>query len=324
MERSPIQIRPDGSDRVFMVTGSGTGKALAVHPSPGDGGKREALSYYLIGTHLHRAGIPVPEILAFDESSGVVHVSFFEGRHLEEEVLECKASGRWGAVEARYRAVLRQLARMQVLGARGFDPSWCFDTPRYDGAFAFEREARYFLSAFAGGLMGLTGLGGIEDELRGFSALVDDLPGQDFFLHRDFQSRNILVNGDGIGIVDFQGGRLGPLGYDLASLLLDPYARLPGEILEPLVPAYLDELARLGVLVDRGPFLEGFRILAIMRTLQALGAYAHLGGVKGRTWFLGHIPAAAANLDYLLGDPAARPLPELRRLLDRILALHAH
>ncbi|MEF3168397.1 MAG: phosphotransferase [Deltaproteobacteria bacterium] len=323
MERSPIQIRPDGSDRAFVVTGSGTGKAVAVHPSPGDAGKREALSYFRIGTHLHRAGIPVPEILAFDEASGVVHVSFIEGRHLEEEVLECRASGRWDAVEARYRAIIRHLARMQVLGARGFDPSWCFDTPRYDGAFAFEREARYFLSAFARGLMGLTGLDVLEDELRGFSALVDDLPGQDFFLHRDFQSRNILVNGDGIGIVDFQGGRLGPLGYDLASLLFDPYADLPSEIHGPLIASYLDDLSSLGVSMDPIRFSEGLQVLAVLRMLQALGAYAHLALVKGRARFREYIPAALANLDALCTGPLAHKIPALRRLLDRILPFYA-
>ncbi len=323
MERSPIQIRPDGSDRVFMVTGSGVRKAIAVHPSPGEAGKREALSYVRIGTHLRRAGIPVPEILAFDEASGVVHVSFIEGRHLEEEVLEYRASGRWDAVEARYRAVLRHLARMQVMGARGFDPSWCFDTPCYNGAFAFEREARYFLFSFARGLMGLTGLDGLEDELRGFSALVDDLPGQDFFLHRDFQSRNILVNGDGIGIVDFQGGRFGPLGYDVASLLFDPYVGLPSQSHGPLIASYLDELTCLGVLLDPIRFSKGLHVLAVLRMLQALGAYAHLALVKGKARFREHIPAALANLDALCMGPHAHKITALRRLLDRILPLYA-
>lgn len=316
-------ITPDGSDRSFTVTEFCGNKAVAVGPSPGGHGLAEARSYASIGRHLFACGVPVPEILDFDEASGVVHAAFLPGHHLEEEVKGLKERGDEAGIERLYGRVLRELAWMQVRGGLGFDPAWCWDTPVYDAHFAFEREACYFLSSFAKGYAGLSDLDEVRSELKGLSSLVDAVTCGHFFLHRDFQSRNVLVDGEKIGIVDFQGGRIGPLHYDVASLLFDPYAALPSKMHGSLIEAYLDELARLGVPADPGRFRKDLEVLGVFRLLQALGAYAHLALVKGKERFRTYIPAALASLYELCTGLNTYEISGLRRLLDRLLGLYA-
>jgi aminoglycoside/choline kinase family phosphotransferase len=182
--------------------------------------------------------------------------------------------------------------------------------------FLLERECRYFLRAF---LQGYVGLEVAEAELApDFERLLagirlEESPG---FLHRDFQSKNLFVQGEEIRVLDFQGARLGPLGYDLAALLIDPYVDLSPAVQEELLGFYLDLLGGRGS-VDRRDFREQYDNLAICRNLQILGAFGFLTRVKGKTQFAPHIPAALAGLRRRL---AARPgaFPRLTAVVERI------
>jgi aminoglycoside/choline kinase family phosphotransferase len=134
-----------------------------------------------------------------------------------------------------------------------------------------------------------------------------------FLLYRDFQSRNIMVRENGIGLVDWQGARRGPLGYDLASLLLDPYVELSGIEIEHLYGFYRE------LLVDHDtemadPFDRYYPYLAIQRNLQILGAFAFLSRERKKTYFEAYIPASLKSLRRLLrelNDPGLSPLRDL-------------
>jgi N-acetylmuramate 1-kinase len=137
-------------------------------------------------------------------------------------------------------------------------------------------------------------------------------PGPNYFLHRDFQSRNLFITSGRLRVIDFQGGRLGPLGYDVASLLIDPYVNLSPAWQEEFLDYYLNLLtSRLEV--DQAAFREQYYHLALCRNLQILGAYGYLTRVKGKDQFTRYIPAAVKALQrQLLARPEA--FPRLTRL----------
>ena len=120
-------------------------------------------------------------------------------------------------------------------------------------------------------------------------------------MHRDLQSRNIMVRKGRYYLIDFQGGRIGPIQYDLASLLIDPYVELSDAIQGQLVDYCIQRLSTLGS-VDRHTFYEGYRYCSLSRNLQILGAFAHLSRHKGKIYFEQFIPAAIKTLKYNLCD----------------------
>jgi aminoglycoside/choline kinase family phosphotransferase len=139
-----------------------------------------------------------------------------------------------------------------------------------------------------------------------------------YYLHRDFQSRNIMVSDDGMAVIDWQGGRLGPLAYDLASLLIDPYTALSNEERDRIFECYL----RLVQSLDRNAaelLKKTYPYLAIQRNLQILGAFSFLTRVRGKTYFEAYIPPALNSLQRLLDelqDPKLLSLLHLVRSLN--------
>lgn len=312
-------LLPDGSDRRFYRGAYEDGRSCVVmHPDPGGTGLREALSYVSIGRHLKKMSAPVPEIYDFDAATGIIIMEDLGDIHLQTEVKRLAEVGDWLGIKRLYMEALSVLAAMGVKGGEGFDPGWCFDTPRYDSELAFQKEALYFLSAFLGLRMGFERSPALETSLKDLSCLIDEMP-QVFFLHRDFQSRNLLVCGSSIRVIDFQGGRLGPLGYDAASLLFDPYVALPFDVIWGLFDCYVNMLSDLGVAPCRDEFRRNFKILSLFRLMQALGAYSFLGVVKGKTFFLDYIPGALSSLAMLLDDGVFRGLYALEEIVNKIM-----
>ncbi len=311
-------IRPDGSDREFRRVIWRGRPAVLILPARSNPDLEEARSLFLIGTHLLGAGIPVPRILGYDKGTGRVYVEDVGDLHLQARVLELYRSGRVDEIRRCYERVLRILARMQVQGARGFDKSWCCDTPSYDVGLVRVREVGYFLKAFCQDMLGLEVGPSIESEADDLASRLHHINRADFFLHRDFQSRNIMVWEGRFVIIDFQGGRLGPLGYDVASLLLDPYVGLPLEFVNEILSSYLSSLNRLGIDRNREEFLREFRLLGLFRMMQALGAYAYLSRIKGRGFFSAFMLPAFSNLRALMALDDFEDLVALQALVKTI------
>ena len=204
------------------------------------------------------------------------------------------------------------LLEMQLRGAVGFDPTWCWDTGNYDRNLMLTRESGYFWESCCRDLLELDKPDGLDEEFRSLAELAGREPGG-FFLHRDFQSRNLLVQEGRLRVLDFQGGRLGPLGYDLASLLNDPYVCLPEADKDELFEYYRQNLVEVRPDLA-AEFAEGYLWLALQRNMQILGAFAFLSRVKGKTFFQAFLRPAAENLERLLLLPGARRFPVLRGL----------
>ena len=295
-----IPLSSDGSDRRFFQVRWKGKPAVAIEPSPGDIGTSETYSYIAIGDHLAKVGIPVPKLYDFNKDTGVIVVEYIGDMHLQTEILALISHNKWSQVKRLYRQALSLLAKMQVCGCRGFNRKWCYDSEYYDGKLAGEREAFYFLQYFVEGLMGCGKTPELEYELARLALQVDLIDNKEYFLHRDFQSRNIMVWNGALRIIDFQGGRLGPLGYDVAALLLDPYVSLPETIWSELLEFYLNELDALNIALDKAVFEREFYLLALLRTMQALGAYSYLYLKKGKGFFKAYISPAFSNLKALL------------------------
>jgi aminoglycoside/choline kinase family phosphotransferase len=304
---------PDGSSRRFFRLLSPDGESLLAVLPPADdpSGPAEARAFQWIGRHLQACGAPVPAILGADAVSGLTLCEDLGDRRLFEEVAEQGAA----ACRPLYEQAVRGLARMQVRGARGFDPAWCWDTPRYDRQLMQERESGYFLRACCTDLLGVRfDREAVAVECVALSEAAAAAP-NDFFLHRDCQSRNIMVRAGRARFIDFQGGRLGPLAYDLAALLLDPYAGLPAGLQEHLTQVYLDELNR-EIPYDRKQFQREYLLLALQRNLQILGAFAFLSQVRGKPFFARYLRPALASLAGLLDTPGGAAYPALRTLTE--------
>jgi len=152
----------------------------------------------------------------------------------------------------------------------------------------------------------------LKKELEGLANLVDSYDIGTWILHRDFQSRNLMIRDETVFIIDFQAARLGPPGYDLASLLHDPYVNMPWSLRSELFDFYCIKMKD----IFRGKvFARQFHLVAILRLLQALGAYGFLIKSKGRDFFRPFIPPALEGLARLLEDWQLTDCTELRRCI---------
>ncbi len=301
---------PDGSSRRFYRVQGPEQSLIAILPPEKDGrGQAEARAFYHIGSHLQRCGAPTPAILAFDEKSGLALCEDLGQDRLYEQV----QSRGIKAVLPLYEQAVRELAHVQVCGAQGFDPSWCWDTPAYDRELMLERESGYFLRACCLDLLHLDfDRAAVEAECGQLAEAAAQAPAR-FFLYRDFQSRNIMVNRGKVRFIDFQGGRLGPLAYDLASLLIDPYITLNASAQEHLLAVYLQALNE-EMVYDPQQFHREYLLLALQRNLQILGAFAFLSQVKQKPFFAQFLAPALDSLRGLLAKPEAAGYAALSHL----------
>lgn len=221
-------------------------------------------------------------------------------------------------VVAYYEEVVRQLPALQLSGKQGLDFSVAY--PRA----AFDRQSmQWDLNYFKYYFLKLVNVPFNEQLLENdYNNLIDYLLSaeSDYFLYRDFQSRNIMVDNGSVYFIDYQGGRKGALQYDVASLLYDAKADLSPALREHLLTLYLDALSQQ-IEVDRSAFLSYFQGFVLIRILQAMGAYGYRGYFERKTHFLQSVPYAVHNLDSLLRNfNLPIELPELTRVLRGIIA----
>ena len=274
--------------------------------------EKENLSYLKIGNHLYKKGLPVPEIYDFDLKKGLFILEDLGDTNLQQVV-----SSLDDPIKP-YEQILEILFKLQVEGASGFDPNHCYQTKRYDRYVMRRYESEYFRDSF------LINYLGINKDLTGLEMTFDFLASKascsesNFFLHRDFQSRNIMICNGKISLLDWQGARLGPLAYDLASLIIDPYTSLSHVVKRKIYESYF-LLLKGNKSVDASSVEESFPYLAIQRNLQILGAFAYLSKIRKKSYFEAFIPIALDSLNNLLSEFSDNHLSPLREILNDIV-----
>ena len=281
---------------------------------------KESRSAYYIGNHLSDKGCSVPEIFAWHEKSGLLVFEDLGNERLHDVVVPGDDTlTDVSKVRESYREVICKLAHMQVEGAIAFDSEWCWDGGHYNKELMLERESGYFLKAFWVDLLGQV----IPERVLTEFVYLAELAGRaatGYFLHRDFQSRNIMIAGGEPKFIDFQGGRFGPLGYDLASLLIDPYSALDSSLQEEFVDIYICEISK-HIELDSTLFRKEFQVLALQRNLQIIGAFSFLSQVRGKAFFAGYLKPALQLAKQRLTHEMFADMPHMKKMIDQGITL---
>lgn len=305
------RITGHGSDRKFWRLAAGDWSAVAMVTPPGDDEFDRFLS---IAGFLGGLGLGVPAVLS---ESAQEHTVLMEDLGADSLYSLVRSEGFSSErVADAYRATVDLL--LEIQGATTRAAAGCPSAMDRELDYAALRwETGYFRDRFLVGYLNMdpAELAPLEEEFHNLATLVAAQPR--VLIHRDFQSQNILAAADGIRLVDFQGMRRGPLGYDLASLAFDPYVDMPHPFRNELA-------ARFAAGMDSEATEEEIRAMVwlagLQRVMQALGAYGFLGHVKGKREFFEHIPSGLAVLKGLLGDlptglAGSPEMPTLARLL---------
>ena len=310
-----LQLAGDGSDRKWYRLSDGRNSiVVADHGITPDAKGSEIRSFTAIGTHLYNRGLPVPRIFRHDEFSGLVFMEDLGNNHLQQAIR--KESDDF-LIKRHYRKVIDTLLDFTTRAADGFDPNWTCQSAAYDRGLILNNECRYFMDAFVKGYLDLAV--DYEDLAAAFETLARRTleNGITGLIHRDFQSRNVMIRDGRHYLIDFQGARIGPIQYDLASLLIDPYARLHPDLQHELLH-YAVKQAKKRLNCDPDQFVYGYRHCAVTRNLQMLGAFGFLSRVKGKRLFERWIPAAGNMLADHLRAAGDRDFPELAALAETI------
>ena len=281
--------------------------------------RQENVAFLDFSRHFRGRGLPVPEIYGSELDAGA---------YLEEDLgdvtlFQFLSDNRAGdevapkAVEA-YRTVVAQLPRFQVEASRDLNYGVCYPRSSFD-----RQSIAWDLNYFKYYFLKLAGIPFDEQELESdFGRLTRFLltASRDYFLYRDFQSRNVMLRDGQPFFLDYQGGRKGALHYDIASLLYDAKADLPPTLRQHLLEHYLASLARF-VKLTQEEFTRHFYAFVYVRMMQALGAYGFRGFYERKPHFLQSVPFALKNLRWLLEHvelPIA--LPTLLGAFERMVA----
>lgn len=289
-------VEHGGSDRKFWRGGGAAAGLVAVAYG---NEKAENARYADCSEFLLARGVRVPRVMAHD---GGMRFLLLEDAGVED-LWSHRGAPRSGR-SALYRKALAEVARMHAADLGEADAAGVLQAPFDEALYRWEQE--YFFDHF---------LGARDFGLAPFDGQASALAARPRVLvHRDFQSQNVMVRGGGVSLIDFQGMRAGLAGYDVASLLYDPYVEMSEGERAELSGFYF----RVAGLADAAAWGEELRACARQRLMQALGAYGFLGRVKGRAAFLGHIPAAAGRLAALCeSDPMWQPLAVATRTAAR-------
>ena len=278
----------------------------------------ENRAFLYLAAHFREKGLPVPRVCARSQDEMHYLQEDLGDTLLFDAIGKGRSSGTFDEEEKRLlRQTIRLLPALQVKGAEDLDFGRCYPQAEFN-----RRSVLWDLNYFKYCFLKATGIDFQEDRLEDdFQAMADVLLRADAstFMYRDFQSRNVMVRDGRPWFIDFQGGRRGPVHYDVASFLWQAKANYPDTLREELLGEYLDAL-RAYRPVDEAEFRALLRHFILFRTLQVLGAYGFRGYFEKKPHFLQSIPYAIANLRKLLREGFPE-YPHLCHVLSQLTTL---
>lgn len=306
-----------GSDRHYYRLSDDSGQTYIAATNPD---KKENLAFLSFTKHFRKKDFPVPKLYSEDLKNNCYLLEDLGDLTLFGYSRQVRTSQIFPRTLINvYKKILEILPRFQIEGRSGLDFSVCYPRDSFD-----KQSMMWDMSYFKYYFLKLAHIPFdeqlLEDDfnrLSGFLLQVDC----DYFLYRDFQSRNIMLRGDSLDpwFIDYQGGRKGALQYDLASLLWDGKADIPYDIRSYLLEYYLDQLEQY-LPINRDAFIEYYYGYVLIRIMQAMGSYGYRGFYERKRHFLQSIPYALKNVEWLLKNVDwPIQLPTLLHVLEDML-----
>jgi N-acetylmuramate 1-kinase len=305
--QSVVPLTGDASDRRYfrVLLKNGPPIVLAMHAGPID---FAAMPFVSIARLLAAVPLPVPAILHHSNELGVLGLE-----DLGDVTLQAHLGTASPAEHAAlYRQAVTLIVRMQQRG----EELRSDDYPPYRVAFDVDKltwELEFFVKHY---LLAYKGAA-LPDQDRNllrqeWSSMVEELAADPRVLcHRDYHSRNLMLHGGQLYMIDFQDARMGPDTYDLASLLRDSYVDLTAPQVDELIAFFL---ALKGISGHDAEFRRRFDLMALQRNLKALGTFGYMTTSRNNTVYIQYIPRTLA---YVKANLARHPRFErLRDLLD--------
>jgi aminoglycoside/choline kinase family phosphotransferase len=315
-ERGPrvVPLTGDASDRKYfrILLPDAPSIVLSLYSEPFD---FERMSFVNVAQLLADMPVPIPAVLGHADDLGILAL---------EDLGDVTLQAHLGAASpaehaALYRESVALIATLQRRGAELESPRYLPYTIAFDvEKLTWEMDffVKHFLEAYRGVVLSDTARAGLRDEL---GELVGILASERRVLcHRDYHSRNLMLHGQQLYIIDFQDARMGPDTYDLVSLLRDSYVDLPEQTVDELIAYFL---ALNGRIADAEAFRHRFDLMALQRNLKALGTFGYQTTARRNPVYIQYIPRTLRyvrnNLDNLpefdrLGDMLATHVEEFR------------
>ena len=308
------KLARSGSDREYFRINSGNNSAIGVYNPD----KKENIAFIEFTKHFLEAGLKVPKIYQFNLKKNV---------YLEEDLGDTTLFGFLSNVYQKgifpqnlidvYKNVLTILPQIQIIVDKNIDYSKCYPRNSFD-----RRSMMWDLNYFKYYFLKLAKVSFdeqlLEDDFQRFCDYLLDVD-NNFFLYRDFQSRNIMLKDNEIFFIDYQGGRKGALQYDVASLLYDAKANIPEHIRQKLFEHYIAELQKY-IEIDKKKFTQQYYGYVLIRIMQAMGAYGFRGFYERKEHFLKSIPYAIKNMKYILENiEFSVKIPVLMNVLHNVV-----
>jgi len=300
----PLQGELGGSGRKIIRLSNQAATAIGVLYDV----REENVAFLEFSRHFHKHGLPVPEIYGDAVDQG----AYLEQDLGDVTLFDFLSGNRDGAdisteVVDAYRKAVEMLPRFQIEAGRDLNYKVCYPRASFD-----RQSIAWDLNYFKYYFLRLAGVPfneqALEDDFGRLTKFLLTAP-RDYFLYRDFQSRNIMLVDGQPWFVDYQGGRKGALQYDIASIIFDAKADLPPDLRLQLLDDYLNALARYTEL-SREAFMHHYYAFVYIRVMQALGAYGFRGFYERKAHFLASVPYALKNVRWLLHNvelPVALP-----------------
>ena len=305
-------IGAGGSDRRYYRVKEGNKTSVLMQCSNDDTDFERHIEYTRF--FLDHA-IPVPALISSDP---VKSEAYFEDGGDSSLYTYLKCHFEYKETESLYKKVLDALLLIHTKATENVSCCPLLEKRIFDYDH-FRWETAYFIENF----LRVQTTPSLKEELHKLACKADSFPKT--IIHRDFQSQNIMVvKGDKILIIDYQGARIGPPAYDLASLLWDPYSRLDDGMREHLAGYYIDQMKRLNPTITHGDqfdekaFRESLLTCRLQRHMQALGAYGFLSSKKGKKYFLRYVPEGL----HLLKEDISLSQDEYPALYKLIMSCH--
>ncbi|MBS9767804.1 MAG: phosphotransferase [Flavobacteriaceae bacterium] len=278
---------------------------------------KENRAFLEFSKHFKREGMPIPEIYAEDLDNSTYLIEDLGAENLFEHILSIRNSkGFSEELKVIYRKILEDLVQFQLYAGRELPYKYCYPRAKFDKQ-SMLWDLHYFKYYFLKLAQIPFDEQALEDDFHTFADYLLETE-QNYFLYRDFQSRNIMLKDGKPAYIDYQGGRKGALQYDVASLLYDAKADMPEEVREEMLDYYVEVLQREKE-VDTKAFRTYYYGYVLVRIMQAMGAYGFRGFYEKKEHFLQSIPFAMENLKVVL-KKANLPIeiPQLLACLEQV------